>query len=212
MHPRDRAAHRARLTHLQEAKLSDAAFEVPAQAVARTLAMLYPVSQRSFPTAARSDAGRRAPRRRRQHQLRRACANRRLGGGRSAGRSGAQRARTARRSSRSISGYSSESNFYAGLTYDVSIGGVFVSTHQPAAAAAKSRYSSCCRADTPSRRPVSCAGRGARATDAAPGMGVAFTDLKADGSCRHLRVLRLPRTSFPRKRLRLLRAKPDSAR
>ncbi|HEY4103806.1 MAG TPA: TIGR02266 family protein [Polyangiaceae bacterium] len=76
-------------------------------------------------------------------------------------------------------GLSSESNFYAGLTSDVSSGGVFVCTHQPAASGSEVTLFFV----LPSGYSVEVTGvvRWTRTAseDSAPGMGVAFTHLKA---------------------------------
>jgi uncharacterized protein (TIGR02266 family) len=162
------------LTLLQEAKLSDGALEIPAQAVARTLAMLYPVSHAAsrrrrevMPQGALSDAEINA--------LRAVAArNSRAFGG------------PERRNSPEPRvffeveiGLSSESNFYTGLTLDVSSGGVFVSTHQPAASGSEVTLFFV----LPSGHPVEVTGvvRWTRTAseDSTPGMGVAFTQLEA---------------------------------
>lgn len=161
------------LTHLQEAKMSDGSFEIPAQTVAKTLAMLYPLSHA-------------ASRRRREVMPQGALSEAEVNTLRS----------VASRSSRAFSGperrnspeprvffeveigLSSESNFYAGLTSDVSSGGVFVSTHQPAASGSKVTLFFV----LPSGHSVEVSGvvRWTRTAseDSAPGMGVAFTNLK----------------------------------
>ncbi len=165
------------LNHLQEAKLSDAAFEVPAQAVARSLAMLYPFSHA-------------ASRRRREVMFEGALRDSEISALRSGARTrdaGTAFRGTERRNAPEARvvfevdiGLLSESNFYAGLTYDVSSGGIFVSTHQPAPSGSEVTLFFV----LPSGHPVEATGvvRWTRAAnaDAAPGMGVAFTNLKAE--------------------------------
>lgn len=165
------------LSRLQEAKLSDSALEVPAQAVARSLAMLYPFSQATS-------------RRRREVMLQSALNDSEITQLRGGAPSRAARRPfdgTERRSapeSRAFFeveiGLLSESNFYAGLSYDVSSGGLFVSTHQPAAPGREVTLFFV----LPSGHPIEVDGvvRWTRAAseDAAPGMGVAFTNLKPE--------------------------------
>jgi uncharacterized protein (TIGR02266 family) len=162
------------LTHLQEAKLSDGAFEVPAQAVARTLAMLYPVSHA-------------ASRRRREVMPQGALSAAEVDTLRGVGRRSSRAFRgPERRNSPEPRmcfeveiGLASESNFYTGLTSDVSSGGVFVSTHQPAASGSEVTLFFV----LPSGHSIEVTGvvRWTRTAseDSAPGMGVAFTNLKA---------------------------------
>ena len=165
------------LNYLQEAKLSDSAFEVPAQAVARSLAMLYPFSHA-------------ASRRRREVVLQGVLTDSEVSGLRGGAPPRDARAAFAGAERRSGPearaffeveiGLLSESNFYAGLSYDVSSGGVFVSTHQPAASGSEVTLFFV----LPSGYPIETTGvvRWTRAAsaDAAPGMGVAFTNLKAE--------------------------------
>jgi uncharacterized protein (TIGR02266 family) len=165
------------LSHLQEAKLSDAAFEVPAQAVARSLAILYPFSHA-------------ASRRRREVMFEGALRDSEINALRSGAptREAGMTFRGTERRSAPVArvvfevdiGLLSESNFYAGLTYDVSSGGIFVSTHQPAPAGSEVTLFFV----LPSGHPVEATGvvRWTRAAnaDTAPGMGVAFTNLKAE--------------------------------
>jgi uncharacterized protein (TIGR02266 family) len=169
------------LVHLQEAKLHDRALEVPAQATARALAMLYPLSQT-------------ASRRRREVMPQGALSQSEIAELRGAVSTGARpgsgpfdgRERRRQPEARSVFeveiGLSSESNFYAGLTSDVSMGGLFVSTHQPAAAGVVVTLYFV----LPDGHSVEATGivRWTReaSADASPGMGVAFTRLKPEDS------------------------------
>jgi uncharacterized protein (TIGR02266 family) len=165
------------LSHLREATLSDTAFEVPTQAVARSLAMLYPFSHA-------------ASRRRREVMMQGALSDSDASALRSGAPSRAARAafggaeRRGGPAARAVFeveiGLLSESNFYTGLTYDVSSGGVFVSTHQPAATGSEVTLFFV----LPGGHPIEATGvvRWTRAAsvDTTPGMGVAFTNLKAE--------------------------------
>ena len=166
------------LRDLHQAKLRDSVLEVPAHAVARALAMLYPLS-------------RAATRRRRDVMPEGALRDSEI----AELRQGAPRSQRVDASTRDIErrrpaeprsvfeveiGLSSESNFYAGRTRDVSSGGVFVSTQQPAAPGSEVTLFFV----LPDGRPIEANGvvRWTRAAgaSASPGMGVAFTNLKPD--------------------------------
>jgi uncharacterized protein (TIGR02266 family) len=174
------------LSRLHDARRRDPALDEPTQGVARTLAMLYPLSRSHarprrdvLPPGALSDRDRaqlqsaanrppmsfRGPERRTDPQPR-AVVHVEIG-------------------------LFSESNFYAGLSYDVSEGGLFVSTHQPAATGSRLTLFFV----LPSGRALEIDGvvRWTRAPsdDAPPGMGVAFSRLSPEDLtaiseyCRH---------------------------
>jgi len=163
------------LSRLQQARQWDPALDEPAQSVARTLAMLYPLARPHarlrrdvLPPGALSEldlaklqsaADRQAP----SFQ----GADRRCGP--------QPRARV-----QVEIGLLSESNFYAGLSCDVSAGGVFVSTYHPAAPGSRLTLFFV----LPSGHALEIDGvvRWTRApsNDAPPGMGVAFSGLSPE--------------------------------
>ena len=170
---------RLALRDLQQAELTDSVLEVPAHAVARALAMLYPLS-------------RAAVRRRRDVMPEGALRDSEIAELRQ-GAPRSQRVNVAAREverrqpaeARSIFeveiGLSSESNFYAGRTRDVSSGGLFVSTDQPAAPGSMVTLFFV----LPDGQPVEASGvvrwtRAAAGAGASSGMGVAFTNLRPE--------------------------------
>jgi len=163
------------LSRLHEARRRDPALDEPAQSVARTLAMLYPLSRSHarprrdvLPPGALTDS---------DLAKLQSAANRK-----SPSFSGTERRGDSgpRAVIQVEIGLFSESHFYAGLSYDVSAGGVFVSTHQPAAPGSRLTLFFV----LPSGHALEIDGvvRWTRAPsdDAPPGMGVAFSGLSSE--------------------------------
>jgi uncharacterized protein (TIGR02266 family) len=163
------------LSRLHEARRSDPAFDEPTQSVARTLAMLYPLSRSHarprrdvLPPGALSDA---------DLAKLQSAAHRQPRSFKGAERRSDPQPRAVVQVE---IGLFSESNFYAGLSYDVSQGGVFVSTYQPAAPGSRLTLFFV----LPSGHALEIDGvvRWTRAPsdDAPPGMGVAFSHLSPE--------------------------------
>jgi uncharacterized protein (TIGR02266 family) len=159
------------------------ALDVPAASLARTLALLYPVLQHTM----RQRRGRRQLSDSDARELATMSAYPQAPEptGRSRRPSGFEgrerRANTQRRVYIEVEiGLTTESHIYTGISLDVSEGGVFVSTYQPAAAGtAVTLYFV-----LPNGHVVNAEGvvrwTRAQTTDTAPGMGVAFVNISAE--------------------------------
>jgi len=170
---------------LQAQKGRDRAFDTPTETVGRAVAVLYPVAhatarrrravmlegaltdEEAESLRGKSEHGARSPRKPATTPEPFFASDRRVGGDR-------------RVHFEVDIALLSESNFYAGLSFDVSSGGVFVSTYRPAPPGSEVTLFFV----LPSGHPVETLGvvrwiRPASA-DSPPGMGVAFTALKPE--------------------------------
>lgn len=174
------------MKHIAQLREHNHELEVPANSVAQTLALLYPVLQHSLrqrrarlPEGGLSDSDARelramarfpsAPSPSGRHRI-------------PSGFDGSERrSRSDTRAFVEVEiGLSTESNFYTGLSLDVSTGGVFVATYEPSTPGTKvSLYFVLPDGFVVNAEGVVRWTRGAT-SDAPPGMGVAFLNISSD--------------------------------